>query len=84
MRKLSKGQPHEAIKNFEGLQEWSLSSSFHRTWREIILGIEQHGLSGYTEVPLRIEDSHIDHFYKLRNCFLYGCLQSLIECSQET
>lgn len=64
MRKISKGDPHETIKKFEGQQEWSLSSSFHRTWREIILGIEQHGLSGYTEVPLRIEDSHIDHFYK--------------------
>lgn len=64
MRKLSKGQPHEAIKNFEGLQEWTLSAEFHRMWREYILSIEQHGLSGYTEAPLQIGDSHIDHFYK--------------------
>jgi len=64
MRKLSKGDPHETIKNFEGQQEWTLSLSFHRTWREIILGVEQQGLSGYTEVPLKVDDSHIDHFYK--------------------
>ena len=69
MRKLSKGEPHEAIKEFEGLHEWALSSGFHRLWREYILDIEQHGLSGYTEAPLHIETSHIDHFYK-RSLFL--------------
>lgn len=64
MRKLIKGEPHEAIKDFEGQHEWALSIDFHRIWRELILTIEQDGLSGYTEVPLRIDDSHIDHFYK--------------------
>lgn len=70
MRKLIKGEPHEAIKDFEGQQEWALSIDFHRIWRELILTIEQDGLSGYTEVPLRIDDSHIDHFYK-RSLFVH-------------
>lgn len=70
MRKLTKGEPHEAIKDFEGQQEWALSIDFHRIWRELILTIEQDGLSGYTEVPLRMDDSHIDHFYK-RSLFLH-------------
>lgn len=70
MRKLTKGEPHEAIKDFEGQQEWALSIDFHRIWRELILTIEQAGLSGYTEVPLRIDDSHIDHFYK-RSLFVH-------------
>lgn len=70
MRKLTKGEPHEAIKDFEGQREWALSIDFHRIWRELILTIEQDGLSGYTEVPLRIDDSHIDHFYK-RSLFVH-------------
>ena len=64
MRKISKGDPHEAIKKFEGQQEWSVSVDYHRIWREHILGTEQYGLSGYTEAPLHMDDSHIDHFYK--------------------
>lgn len=64
MRKISKGEPHEAIKKFEGQQEWALSMNFHRIWRELILSVEQDGLSGYSEVPLRIDETHIDHFYK--------------------
>ena len=64
MRKLCKGEPHETIKGFEGQHEWTLSSYFHRMWREFILAVEQQNLSGYTEAPLRIDDSHIDHFYK--------------------
>lgn len=64
MRKISKGDPHETIKKFEGQQEWSVSVDYHRIWREHILGTEQYGLSGYTEAPLHMDDSHIDHFYK--------------------
>lgn len=64
MRKLSKGEPHEAIKDFEGQQDWALSLDFHRIWRELILETEQHGLSGYTEEPLKLDNVHIDHFYK--------------------
>lgn len=64
MRKISKGDPHEAIKKFEGQQEWSVSVDYHRMWREHILWTEQYGLSGYTEAPLHMDDSHIDHFYK--------------------
>lgn len=64
MRKISKGDPHETIKKFEGQQEWSVSVDYHRMWREHILGTEQYGLSGYTEAPLHMDDSHIDHFYK--------------------
>lgn len=33
-------------------------------WRRHILNHEQHGLSGYTEAPIRFEKSHIDHFRK--------------------
>ena len=38
MRKISKGDPHETIKKFEGQQEWSVSVDYHRMWREHILG----------------------------------------------
>lgn len=64
MRKLSKGEPHGAIYDFENQTQWSLSSDYHYIWREFILDVEQCSLSGYTELPLKLENSHIDHFYK--------------------
>ncbi len=64
MRKLSKGEPHKAIEDFEGQMDWTLSSDYHRIWRELILEVEQSSLSGYTEEPLKLDDAHIDHFYK--------------------
>lgn len=64
MRKISKGEPHEGIENFDRQSDWTLSFEFHRLWREHILEHEQHGISGYTEEPLRIDGTHIDHFYK--------------------
>lgn len=33
-------------------------------WREYIWEHEQHRLSGYTEKPIRLDSSHIDHFRK--------------------
>ena len=64
MRKLSKGEPHEAISDFEGHANWSLSSDYHSIWRELILDVEQCSLSGYTEETIKLDNSHIDHFYK--------------------
>lgn len=64
MRNINKGEPHGAIQEFLRQQEWTMSQNHHRIWREIILSTEQYGISGYTEAPLRIDDSHIDHFYK--------------------
>lgn len=35
-----------------------------RTWREYLIKVEQNGVSAYTELPLSLDKSHIDHFFK--------------------
>ena len=67
MRKLDKGKPIQAFVDFvrkNNPTDWEEAKGVSREWREHILNLEQHGLSGYTESPITLDDSHIDHFRK--------------------
>ena len=67
MRKLDKGQPLQSFVDFvrkNNPKEWGEAKDVSREWREHILRQEQHGLSGYTESPVTLDGSHIDHFRK--------------------
>lgn len=67
MRKIDKGVPVESFSTFVKTHpkaEWAAAKNVSRIWREYILNYEQHGMSGYTEEPLRLDRSHIDHFRK--------------------
>ena len=67
MRKLDKGEPAQQFVDFIHRHHpvnWEEAKNESRGWREHILNYEQHGLSGYTEAPLHLEKSHIDHFRK--------------------
>ena len=67
MRKLDKGAApaeFESFKRTHSLRSWEETKDVSRQWREYLLNVEQHGLSGYTELPLSVDGSHIDHFRK--------------------
>lgn len=67
MRKLDKGAPSQSFVDFvrkNNPKEWEEAKGASRQWREHILEHEQHGLSGYTESPITLDGSHIDHFRK--------------------
>ena len=67
MRKLDKGAPLQSFVDFvrkNNPQRWEEAKGVSREWREHILRQEQHGLSGYTESPVKLDGSHIDHFRK--------------------
>lgn len=67
MRKIDKGDPMPSFSEFVSRNhpvKWEDAKAVSRIWREYILMYEQHWLSGYTEEPLRLDDSHIDHFRK--------------------
>lgn len=67
MRKIKKGKPVEDFVDFDRHKkttEWSASKDRSPIWRKHILEVEQEGLSGYTESPVRFDTSHIDHFRK--------------------
>lgn len=66
MRKVNKGAPCEDFEKFnrEPHTHWSETEGRSRIWREQILNNEQDGLSGYTEAPVKLDSSHIDHFRK--------------------
>lgn len=67
MRKLDKGAPIQHFVDFirhNHHDRWEDAKEASPIWREHILYQEQHGLSGYTEAPIRYENSHIDHFKK--------------------
>lgn len=67
MRKLDKGAPIQHFVDFirhNSHDRWEDAKEASPIWREHILYQEQHGLSGYTEAPIRYENSHIDHFKK--------------------
>ena len=63
MRKLDKGAPIQHFVDFirhNHHDRWEDAKEASPIWREHILNQEQHGLSGYTEAPIRYENSHID------------------------
>jgi uncharacterized protein (TIGR02646 family) len=67
MRKLDKGAPIQHFVDFirhNHYDRWEDAKEASPIWREHILNREQHGLSGYTEAPIKYENSHIDHFKK--------------------
>ncbi|GEM_PF-5737840 len=41
---------------------WADTEGLSRPWREFLLTVEQDFMSCYTEEPLSVDDSHIDHF----------------------
>lgn len=74
MRKLDKGKPIRAFVDFvrkNKPKSWKEAEGVSREWREHILNHEQHGLSGYTECPIKLDGSHIDHF---RKCDFFNTL----------
>lgn len=70
MHKINKGVPSEDFTQFNRVKhtQWEEAKAHTHIWREHILDNEQNGLSGYTEVPIKVDNSHIDHFLK-RNLF---------------
>lgn len=67
MRKLDKGEPVQQFIDFvhrNHPERWEEAKDESLVWRKHILEHEQYGLSGYTEAPLHLEKSHIDHFKK--------------------
>ena len=67
MRKINKGAPVASFQKFLKTHhhvEWKDAKDVSREWREYILAKEQNGMSGYTEKPLQLDGSHIDHFRK--------------------
>ena len=67
MRKLDKGEPAQQFMDFichNHPERWEDTKDESPVWRKHILEHEQSGQSGYTEVPLHFEKSHIDHFKK--------------------
>ena len=71
---MDKGKPIRAFVEFvrkNKPKSWKEAEGVSREWREQILNQEQHGLSGYTECPIKLDGSHIDHF---RKCEFFNTL----------
>lgn len=66
MHKINKGVPCQDFVSFnrEKHAKWEEAVGHIHDWRDYIIQNEQDGCSGYTEVPITVDDSHIDHFRK--------------------
>lgn len=89
MRKIDKGVPVESFSKFvkdHSHAKWVDAKSESRIWREYILRCEQYGMSGYTEEPLRLDRSHIDHFRKqsLFNALIFDWNNYVVDGKGET
>ena len=89
MRKIDKGAPMSSFSEFvikHHPAKWEDAKDVSRTWREYILEYEQHRLSGYTEEPLRLDNSHIDHFRKqsLFNTLIFDWDNFIVDSVDET
>lgn len=89
MRKIDKGAPMPSFTEFVRQHhptKWEDAKDVSRTWREYILEYEQHRLSGYTEEPLRLDSSHIDHFHKqsLFNALVFDWNNFIVDGKNET
>ncbi|MFH0865317.1 MAG: retron system putative HNH endonuclease [Bacteroidota bacterium] len=66
MRRINKSAPFQNFEDFKREQHpalWDdLTPEVRSSTRKHILENEQHSLCGYTELPIHLEDSHIDHF----------------------
>ncbi len=89
MRKIDKGDPMPSFSEFISRNhptKWEDAKDVVRIWREYILMYEQHWLSGYTEEPLRLDDSHIDHFRKqsLFNTLVFDWSNFIVDQKNDT
>ncbi len=89
MRKIDKGDPMPSFSEFVSRNhpvKWEDAKAVSRIWREYILMYEQHWLSGYTEEPLRLDDSHIDHFRKqsLFNTLVFDWSNFIVDQKNDT
>lgn len=56
MRKIDKGAPLESFSKFVRTHphaRWEDAKDMSHIWRKHMLNCEQHGMSGYTEEPLK-------------------------------
>lgn len=89
MRKIKKGTPILSFSEFVSKHhptKWEDAKDVSHTWREYILEYEQHRLSGYTEEPVRLDSSHIDHFRKqsLFNTLVFDWNNYVVDSNNET
>lgn len=89
MRKIDKGVPVESFSEFVKAHpnaRWEETKDVSRIWREYMLRCEQHWMSGYTEEPLRLDRSHIDHFCKrsLFNALIFDWNNYVVDGVDET
>jgi len=89
MRKIDKGAPMPSFTEFVNQHhptKWEDAKSVSHLWREYILEFEQHRLSGYTEEPVRLDSSHIDHFRKqsLFNALVFNWNNYIVDSNNET
>ena len=89
MRKINKGAPIPSFTKFVSQYHptrWEDAKDVSHTWREYILKYEQYRLSGYTEEPVRLDRSHIDHFRKqsLFNALVFDWNNYIVYSKNET
>lgn len=89
MRKIDKRAPITSFSEFVRTHhpvKWEDAKDVIRVWREYILQYEQHCLSGYTEEPLCLDNSHIDHFSKqsLFNALIFDWNNFVVDGINET
>ena len=89
MRKINKGAPIASFSDFVRTHQptmWEDAKDVSRLWRKHILVYEQHCMSGYTEKPLLLAGSHIDHFRKqsLFNAFVFDWNNFVVDGVDET
>ena len=89
MRKIDKGAPMPSFTDFVSQHHptrWEDARDVSHVWREYILEYEQHRLSGYTEEPVRLDSSHIDHFRKqtLFNALVFDWNNFIVDSKNET
>ena len=89
MRKIDKGAPIASFSDFVRTHQptmWEDAKDVSRLWRKYILEYEQHNMSGYTEKPLLLDGSHIDHFRKqsLFNAFVFDWNNFIVDGVDDT
>ena len=89
MRKIDKGAPIASFSEFVRTHrptKWEEAKDVSRLWREYILEYEQHNIRGYTEKPLLLDGSHIDHFRKqsLFNALVFDWNNFVVDGVDET
>lgn len=89
MRKIDKGAPVLSFTEFVSQRHpttWEDAKDVSHIWRKYILECEQHRMSGYTEEPVRLDSSHIDHFRKqsLFNALVFDWNNFIVDSKNET